>query len=96
MRQSDANLVWVDATVFWVDMPFRSIHPTDHRVIQAPEQYWPSDMWVDCIDLTFNGANMNDLWAVYDRMFNCHPGDKAVVHAIKCANKWLSEIGDKS
>lgn len=96
MRQSDATLVWVDATVFWVDMPFRRVHPDDHRIVQVPRADFPLQAWVDCIDLTFNGANKEDLWAVYDRMFNCHPGEKAVVHAIKCANKWLSAIGAKS
>ena len=96
MRESDATLAWIDARVFWNDMNYKRVHPYDHRIIQAPRPDLPIDLWLNCIELTFNGANINDECAVYDQMFNCHQHHKAVVYAIKCANKWLSAIGAKS
>lgn len=95
MRESDAVLAWIDFRVFWNDMPYKRVNPYDHRIVQSPRPDLPIDLWVNCIELTFNGANINDECAVYDQMFNCHHHHESVKRAIKCANTWLASIGDK-
>ena len=89
MRKSSANLIWIDARVFWKDMDWYHACATSGVVIQSPLSDLPINMWTECIELTFNGANKEDLFEVYNQMFNCHSGDRSVIRAVKCANKIL-------
>jgi len=91
--ESYDRLVWIDYRVFWANMPFIAVHSEDHRIIQSASEAHPKEMWADCLELTFDGANMGDHYAVYDYMFDNHMNHPAVLKSISCANDALEDIG---
>tara|TARA_R110000868_G_scaffold125265_3_gene331010 strand:+ start:1021 stop:1329 length:309 start_codon:yes stop_codon:yes gene_type:complete len=79
------RLVWIDFRVFWVDMKFKTVRREDGCIIQSQIKDAPKELWIECIELTYNGANFKDHFGVYDRMFNGYPSHRAVKHAILTA-----------
>ncbi len=90
--ESDGRLVWIDCRVFWADMPFISVRKSDHCIIQSRIKALPKDLWVECIECTFNGANTKDPWAVYDVMFDTHLTHRAVLDAVTRASIAISNL----
>ena len=60
--------------------------------MQSSSAYAPLQFWVDAVELTFNGANNNDLFGIYDQMFNCYQDDKAVMDAIEKASIAINDL----
>tara|TARA_R110000772_G_C13310322_1_gene440433 strand:+ start:29749 stop:30048 length:300 start_codon:yes stop_codon:yes gene_type:complete len=90
--KSYARLAWIDYRVFWVDMQFVSVRNIDQCLIQSAIKKMPKDLWVECVELTFDGANMGDPWAVYDFMFDNYLTHRAVLDAVSRANIAVSDI----
>lgn len=86
------RLVWIDFRVFWVDMKFKAVRNSDGCIVQSQLKDVPQDMWVECIELTYNGANFKDHFEIYDRMFDKYPNHRAVKYATDCANCALLEL----
>ena len=90
--QNYDKLVWIDYRVFWADMPFISVRKIDHCIIQSAIKTMPKNLWVECIELTFDGANMGDPWGVYDFMFDTHLTHRAVLDAVNQASVAISNL----
>jgi len=86
------RLVWIDFRVFWVDMKFKAVRSTDGCIVQSQLKDVPQDMWVECKELTYDGASFRDHHAIYDRMFDNYPGHRAVKYATYCANAAISKM----
>ena len=90
--KSCGKLIWVDYRVFFADMPFISVRESDHCIIQSRIISMPKEFWVECIECTYDGANMKDPWAVYDYMFDNQLTHPAVLDAVNTANVELCKI----
>lgn len=84
---------FIDYRVFFADMKFTAVRRSDHCIIQSEIKTMPKELWVECIELTFNGASMENLGAVYDFMFDNHPTHRAVLDAVNQASIAISNLG---
>ena len=85
------RLVWIDYRVFWVDMKYKAVRNADGCIIQSALKDVPQDMWVEGIELTYDGANFKDHHAIYDRMFDNHQNHRAVKYAVLCADAAIAK-----
>lgn len=85
--ESYEKLVWIDYRVFFANMPYISVHPDDHRIIQSTMATQPKEFWIDCLELTFDGADIEDPLSVLDYMFDHFPTHKAVLASVVTARE---------